>query len=223
MTLGEKIERLLEEQKRPQRWLAAGVRVSPNSIFKIIGGGDTSYRIATRIAATLCESTSWLLNDSLGWEDRSGQEDSFDLSGVSDRDLVLALHARVNRIEAMYAKALETLKAMPTNEDGTRSPAQKRVLRDALLRGGYDGRIHLGLLHGLIKLQERIAQTGQETFRLSAIDLIQPEFRDALDQLLRPLKKLGESLSILGLPKPDESMSLLGLPKPKKQKRTPRS
>ncbi len=71
MTLGEKIRRILHEQKRSQYWLAKAAGLSENTISNVVcGHSEPSYRRAMRMARALGEDADWLLDDDKGWDQR---------------------------------------------------------------------------------------------------------------------------------------------------------
>lgn len=67
MTFGAKVARFLSERQRTQRWLARKVFTSPNTISKVVNGGNTSYRTAQKVARVLEVDANWLLDDRLEW------------------------------------------------------------------------------------------------------------------------------------------------------------
>lgn len=168
MSLGEKIRELLARKGWSASRLAGMVDVSPAAISRIMAGGDTSTAIGFRLARKLDVSPAWLFDDSVGMESLSEYEETSGLAGVSDRDLVLAVDARVSRAEVMYANALEELRRIPLSTKRRLVSRQDQVLRGVIAQAGYDGYVYFVLLYSLLKLQERIAQLDKELRRRPA-------------------------------------------------------
>ncbi len=76
MTLGEKIKLVLAEQERSQSWLARKAGTTSASVSRTISGSAPLYTLAMKLAIAIGEDPLWMLDDTLGPDDRPPRETS---------------------------------------------------------------------------------------------------------------------------------------------------
>jgi len=104
MTLAEKLAYLLKEQRRSKTWLAKRVGLTHPSIIKILEGGDTSYRIAFKIAVNLGVRVGWLVNDA----EELPPEKELDAKNLSNTHIMDELWRRKKILVKGYWPLLQT-------------------------------------------------------------------------------------------------------------------
>jgi transcriptional regulator with XRE-family HTH domain len=161
MTLAEKVAYLLKEQRRSKRWLAGQVGLTHPSIIKILMGGDTSYRIAFKLAAKLGVRAGWLINDA----EELPPEKELDARNLSNSQMMDELWRRKMILVKGYAPLLEryrefkadaVLIAKRATDRGRLEDADVACLREARATMENAWRLYLPEIQQWIQFEDRL-------------------------------------------------------------------